>query len=151
MRQHQGIDMALMHLGTARGLRDEWLFQRKPGSPGAICTILLRASGEAPSPHKLGQRGEQSPCPAPAWRHTKGGISKGAQLKGRKITHKYQKEIRTDFKKESNSKNRSNRGGKVQNTGWQSTYQCDVLNVLLFLFLRQNLLGMLQENLICLG
>lgn len=61
VRQHQGVDMALMHLGTARGLRSGSSNQ----SPGAICTILQRAPSEAPSPSKPGQRGEQRPCPLP--------------------------------------------------------------------------------------
>jgi hypothetical protein len=84
MRQHQGGDMALMHLSTARGLRSGSSNQ----SPGAICTILRRAPKEAPSPSKPRQRGEQRPCP-PARRHTKGGNSKGAWLKGGKSIHKY--------------------------------------------------------------
>lgn len=46
-----------------------------------------------------------------------------------------------DFIKESNSKNWSHREGKVQNTGWQSTYQSDVLNFLLFLFFKTKSLG----------
>lgn len=42
-----------------------WMSGSSNGSPGAICTILLRAPGEAPSSCKLGQRGEQRPCPLP--------------------------------------------------------------------------------------
>lgn len=61
MRQHQGVDMALMHLGTAWGL---WSGSSNQ-SPGAICTILQRAPSEAPSPSKPGQRGEQRPCALP--------------------------------------------------------------------------------------
>lgn len=60
-----------------------------------------------------------------------------------------------DLKKESNRMGANGKGRKwkVQETGWQSTYQSDVLNFLLFLFffLRQRLLGMLHVNMICFG
>lgn len=77
MRQHQGVDMALMHLGTARGLRSGSSNQ----SPDAICTILQRAPSEAPSPSKRAK--EESKDLAPCRETHKRRQFKGVLVKRR--------------------------------------------------------------------
>lgn len=93
--------------GSIKGLTWPWCTQAQHGvagmsgssngSPGAICTILLRAPSEAPNPYKLGQR--ESKDPAPCLETHKGRHFKRGLVKRRKNYTQILEENWNGFKK----------------------------------------------------